>query len=443
MSRKKLIKRKSQRGSMSSRKRLSMPLSPQTRQDILQKDGKTLLKKHTELQEEIDTLALGQRKEVLETISQKISSYLSKKLRTREIELLKISTTTEWGQEVLAKMNSDLLGEWSEVIASNSGNLNAELIRISATTEWGEKILEAMPGDLKEKWHGAKSELHKLFSEAYSTKTFKRSAFSKEDRKKAWIDQAIAEAKFYDQLQSEGRSKDSEEVIKEEVIAAIENFERENEGLVAKGIQLRHIIPYSDIAGLMRVATSETTRTTFGDGFVENIREQVTALLKLIGNEEAREIWMAIKDKGDLLKGKEGRGQVKLVYRSLAHSSANLFHGDTSANQSLGNRPDAPGIAVGIHGESHIERLLGWWLETMNLLQLNPQFEEVGIFNVETGKVVVKALYQHEKSRATKAVFYLNERKLDNEMDMLKLSDLEKDLDAETDALARELDEKT
>ncbi|MBN2898440.1 MAG: hypothetical protein JXO44_06680, partial [Clostridia bacterium] len=225
--------------------------------------------------------------------------------------------------------------------------------------------------------------IHGLFSGAYGTATFKRMSFSKEDRQLAWMGQAHAE------MDLSGAAVDPE--IIEATITEM--------GLTAQGINLRHVIPYSDIAGVLRVATSDSTISVAGPDYARSIRHQVTKLTELIGSEESKRLWAEGVDSVGLLKSKSGRDVIRGIYRDLAHSQANLFQGSGSPNKAIGNRPDVSVYATGILGRGHVEKLLEWWYETMEILELNPIFSQERVYNISSGTAIPVDLHSHALSR--------------------------------------------
>jgi len=202
-----------------------------------------------------------------------------------------------------------------------------------------------------------------LFAGAYDTATFKRQAFSSQDRVKAWLIEAKAEASqvFLDDFEED------------EVLAVIHEM-----GLSIKGIHLRHMIPYSDIAGLMRVATSDTTESGVSLAFRDQVRTQVSELVDLIAPEQQGS-WDAIKNDSGLLTSPAGREEVKGIYRALAHSQQNLFQGGGSVNSSISNRPDFSEHTSALIGERHALALADWHHRTLNILGLNLGVQDVEV----------------------------------------------------------------
>jgi hypothetical protein len=140
------------------------------------------------------------------------------------------------------------------------------------------------------------------------------------------------------------------------------------------GLHLRHIIPYSDIAGVLYVATTDSTRIVMGERYVEKIRERVAQLIRLLQcGAQAEQQWEELRHKEHLLTNSGHAKMVKELYRALAHSQNNLFPGDGSSNLTLSNRLDIPMLGIGGHHDLFIQ-LGTWWWETMNELFMEPRF---------------------------------------------------------------------
>ena len=238
-----------------------------------------------------------------------------------------------------------------------------------------------------------------MFSGAYETATFKRKAFSDQDRMGAWLEQAHAEA---EQL-------GVDPISKAEVLDLVKDM-----GLTVKGIHLRHMVPYSDIAGLMRVATSDSTANQVSPEFQAQVREKVTQLVSMIGSPESQATWDRIKDVQGLLRTAGGRETVKTLYRDLAHSQSNLFQGGGSVNSSLSNRPDFPEAALANKGEQFCTELAIWHHQTMCLLGLESGFKKVEIsVNIDGRKGKLETLMSgHDLSRFPKGIYADTEQNL-------------------------------
>jgi hypothetical protein len=236
-----------------------------------------------------------------------------------------------------------------------------------------------------------------IFSTAYSTPTFQRSAFSTADREAAWIQQAESEVA----LMPDMPPLDPAAVL--DVARAMTRGR-----LTVGGLQLRHVVPYSDIAGTLRVATSETIRAACGDEYVRRVRAQITALVNLIVEDPATRLaWSGVVNQQGILQTQAGRDAISAVYRALAHGPRNLFHAGGSANMAIGNRLDVARDAQGILPETMVA-LGEWWWRTMTLLGLSPRYQMEEVPVASTGgkrhRPVSVPLYSHALSRPLDAV---------------------------------------
>lgn len=232
--------------------------------------------------------------------------------------------------------------------------------------------------------------VHSLFANAYSTHTFSRASFSEEDRENAWLEYVKAHAEHT-----------GEDFDEDEALDAIRDM-----GTTAQGIHLRHLVPYSDIAGLMHVASSGTTYNKVGADYAHKIRDHVSTYLEHIGAKDHLAAWNDLKgQEGSLVQNRNNRALVKQIYREMAHNHMNLYHGDGSANMAIGNRVDATGDAVGIHSQEHVQNLIGWWHDAMTDLGLNPEYETEDVYNLKTQQMDSVPLYSHALSRPLKAYY--------------------------------------
>ena len=238
--------------------------------------------------------------------------------------------------------------------------------------------------------------IRELFSSAYTTNTLRRRAFTDQDRENVWLLEAEANAISFDG-----------EINEETALNVIREM-----GLSIRGLHLRHVVPYSDIAGLMRIATSGTTSTQIGSDFAGAVRQKVSDLIDLIAPDQ-KEAWKSLLKTEDaerpgLVRTQAQRNDVQKIYRALAHSEKNLFNGGSGANMAIGNRFDASAHATAVHGGDHILSLADWYGNTMDMLGLNPQrtTKTVTFVNTTTKEVTTEEvrLIQHDLARPLKAV---------------------------------------
>lgn len=187
---------------------------------------------------------------------------------------------------------------------------------------------------------------------------------------------------------------------------ALENFEKMQQrilemGSAIKGLNLRHITPYSDIAGVMRVATSRATLSIQNKDYIYKVRKKVIELANILGfkirTRQKYHRW------DNCLSGRK-RDRVLKFYLALAHSPLNLFYGNALENKQLGNSPDFSPDAVGQWKKEHIDKLRSWWLDTMQMLFLEPESKPHTITD-KYGKRYEAYILSHMFSRTKNHLF--------------------------------------
>jgi hypothetical protein len=214
--------------------------------------------------------------------------------------------------------------------------------------------------------------VHARFPAAYDTKTFRRPQFSREDRRVTWQFHAAREI---EEVWGAG------ERVDEEIIEELRTF---------RGDNLRHIVPCSDIAGVMYVACDAAE-----DEYVVRAREFVIELCRLLLGSAARWEVLCAYERNLLMKDPATRLEIAALYRQLACAPNNLFHSDSDLNQAIGNRPDPSVDARGLYGEGHVVSLIHWWYYMSAALALNPGWARQRVITVGEAILVL----EHKFSR--------------------------------------------
>ncbi|NHB59553.1 hypothetical protein G9F32_16275 [Acinetobacter sp. 194] len=285
-------------------------------------------------------------------------------------------------------------------------------------------------------------ELIRVFRTAYSTKTFSRISFNTDDRIEAWVMQADAELKEYLRLHISQKCSEEETIyilrqwdeteFIDEFFNNIDNFnihistqeilkaffqtvdfqardktiqELIDQGVV--GLHLRHIIPYSDIAGLLRLATY--TSVNMDKNLKTYLYRSFEDLIDLIGTDYDRgckdfyaKFWL---DEGKTLNMHNANDRKKLrkLYIWLAHSSWNLFNGNSGINKAIANSFDGSSLALGIHTQEHVGKLYKWWSKVFTTLGLHPT-QVTQVYSIDAQKYVnlnpiFIQVYKHDLTR--------------------------------------------
>lgn len=179
------------------------------------------------------------------------------------------------------------------------------------------------------------------------------------------------------------------------------------------GIHLRHIIPYSDIKGLISVAFSNDMTEKEADGDQKQIEryayykkkalaaiDHLTDLLIPADSADMegvyiRQVWQRLRIQAGRRLFRESGAEVRAFIHMLANYHRNLFVGGGAANMALSNRPDLDVQAAAVHGCPHISSLMTWWLKAMDAMNLHPQKREYPVF----GRELPIELYGHDLSR--------------------------------------------
>lgn len=231
-----------------------------------------------------------------------------------------------------------------------------------------------------------------IFANAYHTVTFKRKSFSVDDRVAAWWKHARAENRIWWNSRLPTKAQFRKNI-------------REM-GYAIQGLHLRHVIPYSDIAGAFYVATSDTALRLHGQEYVDGIRARIYELAKILkvdmsglcGHNEGG-ILPDFSSWNGCLRDVKRRKIVQKLFHQLAHSPENLFYGDASANMVLGNRPDITEEAKRVLTAAKVNKLYDWWKLTMGQLGLNPKEQEERIYCLQKEDYITRVLPSHDLSR--------------------------------------------
>lgn len=182
-----------------------------------------------------------------------------------------------------------------------------------------------------------------------------------------------------------------------------------------RGVHLRHIIPYSDIKGLISVAFSNDMTEKEADGdpgqiaaytkykqVALNAIDRFVDLLIPEGSADMegvyiRQMWQRLRVRAGRRLFRETGAEIRAFIQILANYHRNLFIGAGPANIALLNRPDLDVQAAAVHGESYISNLLAWWIEVMNEMNLHPQKSVYPVFGAD----LPLAIYEHDLSRFT------------------------------------------
>lgn len=257
------------------------------------------------------------------------------------------------------------------------------------------------------------NEIEKIFSSAYLTKTFKRTSFTNDDRTESWFYQADRELRmnFFNELKEKYPNNihdiysileiwDNEDDldnflirienstllddVKKHIRTYIESvdFESISDNVVEiakmniKGINLRHVIPYSDIAGIMRMAFSKYVLINKPD-YYNVVHEAIDKLIELIGRDyyrgeksEMKVIWQKYNKKTIDLSNPNVRSEIRSLFLWLSHSPANLFHGNGGVNQAIGNCFDYSELYGNIED---LDKIYNFWNTLFTDLNFQPQ----------------------------------------------------------------------
>ena len=234
--------------------------------------------------------------------------------------------------------------------------------------------------------------VNRIFSDPYA-KTFKRKSFTKVHRLEAWQEHAEAECMMLGQ-----------DFAQDLAINGITEM-----GLTVRGMNLRHIIPYSDIAIIFQIANSDTA-LHINEKVVRALRVQISQLLRILGLSSQDRILRYIYGRryraqniNGLLLNYHTRRSILLIYDRIVRGRENLFQGDGPSNIALGNRPDVP-INIPRHKRAIALRLLHWWYETMGLLGVKPKYRRKTIAdfsydNNQQRSQHIIGIHEHQYSR--------------------------------------------
>ncbi|WP_437977371.1 hypothetical protein WMF11_10545 [Sorangium sp. So ce295] len=232
--------------------------------------------------------------------------------------------------------------------------------------------------------------LLKMLKNAYQMKTFKRQGFTKDQRLDAWLAEAKKDA--------EALKADFDKKAAQEAITSM------SETLAVKGMHLRHVIPYSDIAGVFYIATSDASFKLLGEDKYRELRQLVTTLVDLLGEKEDQATWRGLVSATGLLTKSATRSAVRVLCRRIANAKKNLFEGSGTVNMAIQNRLD-PSVYAAALESSHLESLCKWWFDCFTLLGMNPRLEKARIYSITKKTYIDTEVYSHEGSRPLGTVY--------------------------------------
>lgn len=165
------------------------------------------------------------------------------------------------------------------------------------------------------------------------------------------------------------------------LVVRLQSLRDTTNGTFAVGnLHPRHIIPYSDIRGIVLVALSPDGAQL--EQQAEFAKKKISELIDIFKDREDSEYTRNLGGQWQLICAHQGNGlqgiydQVQDFVNCLANCSLNIFLGDGQANVAICNSLDINEQAVFTHSERMVYTLAAWWKSAMGGLDLNPQMED-------------------------------------------------------------------
>ncbi|MDE7263009.1 MAG: hypothetical protein K2N78_13245 [Oscillospiraceae bacterium] len=154
-------------------------------------------------------------------------------------------------------------------------------------------------------------------------------------------------------------------------------------------LQPRHIIPHSDIKGIISVLFSNDTRARTDKDkdkyheYQEHAAKAIDDLIKLLCCErngydnKIITLWGQLSDHRFMgLSNPEVAEAVETLISLLANHPGNIFIGDGQVNVILVNRFDADKEAVEMYSMEHVEALYNWWTLALGSLSIGTRWND-------------------------------------------------------------------
>lgn len=202
-----------------------------------------------------------------------------------------------------------------------------------------------------------------------------------------------------------------DQLLLQSILANYEMFAKRpgrQAGMSLASIQPRHIIPYSDIKGLISVLFSNNPCTDQEEWekyrqYQKAAKKAIKYLINILAqkNQEKsngetgydikiKELWLELSPNAFSGLVPSIRSKVAQLIPLLANHPCNIFMGDGPQNMMLGNRLDYGKEGIAMYEMEYIDTLRNWWFSILTSLEMNPHWnDEDHVFESELSRDIV------------------------------------------------------